>query len=237
MDSSSRAERGLDNILSTTLREQQQDDAFRSRHPGCTEGSIPLSTSLFREIRENVDQLRSALAVAKESDRTIAADLDNKAVIDDASILAMSKAEVSKLVINSNDPNFVPDLLEATGPTVDTIELERSLVDLAALIERRSEYIRAWQAEVQALNSNAEPIIDQLMSKLANAPSEKLENTIDSLLAATNSKISVLADFKNQQDALVAKVSTMLFINDDFCYCSLTLILCVNICDLDSSSE
>jgi programmed cell death 6-interacting protein len=206
-DSSTRAERGLDNILSTSLREQQQDESFRSRHPGCTESSIPRSTNLFREIRENVDQLRNALAVAKESDRTIAADLNNKAVMDDASILAMSKSEVSKLIINSNDPNFVPDLLEASGPTVDTAELERSLVELAALIERRSEFIRTWQGEVQALSSNAEPVIDQLMKKLAAAPSEKSEDTVNNLLASTYSKTSALVDFKNQQDALVAKVS------------------------------
>lgn len=206
MDSSARAERGLDNIVSTALREQQQDDAFRSRYASCTEASIPLSTNLFREIRENVDQLRSALAVAKESDRTIAADLDSKAILDDASILTLPKSEVSRLISNSLGPNFVPDLLETPGTTVDTTELERSLVELAALIERRAEYVRAWQAEVQSLGSHAEPIIEQLINRLAAAPSENLENAVKALLDTNNPKISALGDFKNHQDALIAKV-------------------------------
>lgn len=120
-----RAHQTISDIEASLQREEETDDDFRRRNPRWD--GVP-SRNLNRDIKLNVDRFRSLWGQARNSDEAIVAQLRADDFESACAQLSLSRQELDKQMPRAE-----------SGPqAVDTSALERHLVELAKLFERRN---------------------------------------------------------------------------------------------------
>jgi len=179
----------LNSVDSRLCREEEEDEQFRVR---CVEFTAVTSRQLGVDIRSHLQLLQDAYDSARASDGAMTHDIESATFAAETDKMCLSKSELVVLL---------PQVDQSQSP-VDTLPLERMLVEVAGVLDEREGILRrvgalAEEAVVTARQQEflvgfAEGKAESDMLNAALLPSNQFVEEVDSSVVRQNALVPAL---------------------------------------------
>ena len=195
--SAQRARSTIDNIRLSMQREERLDDQFRARFPAYN-GSP--SSVLDADIKDNVARFLEAYETARRHDAMVLSDLESASFIEASSALTQTKSQIeARLPKPSPDVvSLLDDTASRSSSLTDTRLLEKLLVDLASVLDRRDEQVKVLEALA------ASDMSEDLLS--CHLGGKDLDNAVSTYLQKVEPISQALQNLQKTQEELLEQI-------------------------------